>query len=175
MLRLPVLTANEQVVQVLTDGGCASCHSMAPDLPFYAHFPVIKGMINKHVQEGYATFDILPFMRTMKDESVPNEVDLNKVEQCIIDGSMPMKEYYLVHWGSSITPESATGCWQLSKASCQVFPQPAGSTRICQRTRTPSARQHRLSSAKGSFRQTALSRHTALCRLEPFRVLPVTA
>lgn len=99
------LTANEQVVQVLTDGGCASCHSMAPDLPFYAHFPVIKGMINKHVQEGYATFDILPFMRTMKDESVPNEVDLNKVEQCIIDGSMPMKEYYLVHWGSSITPE----------------------------------------------------------------------
>ena len=99
------LTANEQVVQVLTDGGCASCHSMAPDLPFYAHFPVIKGMINKHVQEGYATFDILPFMRTMKDESVPNEVDLNKVEQCIIDGARPSPL------------KSATGCWQLSKAS----------------------------------------------------------
>lgn len=97
------LPANEQLLQVLTDGGCASCHSANPKLPFYAELPVAKAMIAKHVADGYAAFDVDPIMDALQSGTAPDEVSLAKVERSIADGSMPMMEYYLVHWGSSIT------------------------------------------------------------------------
>lgn len=97
------LSPNEQLAQLIEDCGCLSCHSANPKLPFYANWPVAKGLIGQHVKDGYASFDIVPFLKALKDGTKPNEVDLAKVEQCIADGSMPMAQYYLVHWGSSIT------------------------------------------------------------------------
>ena len=70
------LPANEQMVKILTDGGCLACHSENPDLPFYAQIPVVKDLIGKHVEDGYASFDIAPFMDAMEQGTVPNEVDL---------------------------------------------------------------------------------------------------
>ncbi len=97
------LQANEQLLQVLADGGCASCHTANPDLPFYASLPVAKDMIGKHVADGYASFDVQPILNALAAGTAPDEVSLAKVERSIADGSMPMMEYYLVHWGSSIT------------------------------------------------------------------------
>lgn len=97
------LPANAQLLQVMEDGGCASCHSANPELPFYAQLPVAKGMIASHVAEGYAAFDAEPVMEALHRGTAPDEVSLAKVERSIADGSMPMAEYYLVHWGSSIT------------------------------------------------------------------------
>lgn len=97
------LPANEQLLQVLEDGGCASCHSANPDLPFYSRMPVAKGVIARHVADGYAAFDVAPIMDALRRGAAPDEVSLAKVERSIIGGSMPMAEYYLVHWGSSIT------------------------------------------------------------------------
>lgn len=97
------LPRNEQLAQVLKDGGCISCHTANPELPFYANLPIAKGLIGKHVKDGYATFDIQPFMDALQNGTAPNEVDLAKVEQSISNGSMPLSQYYLVHWGSSIT------------------------------------------------------------------------
>lgn len=102
------LPANEQLLQVLADGGCASCHSANPELPFYASLPVAKSMIAKHVADGYAVFDIAPIMEALRNGTAPDEVSLAKVERSIADGSMPMMEYYLVHWGSSITEAKET-------------------------------------------------------------------
>ena len=97
------LPANEQLAEILTDGGCQACHSANPELPFYANWPVAKNLIGQHVKDGYATFDVMPFMEAMANGTAPNEVDLAKVEQSLSNGSMPMAQYYLVHWGSSIT------------------------------------------------------------------------
>lgn len=97
------LPAEEQLTQVLTDGGCLACHSADPDLPFYANWPVAKGLIGKHVKEGYNVFDVKPFMDALQNGTAPNEVDVAKVEQSLSNGSMPLAQYYLVHWGSSIT------------------------------------------------------------------------
>ena len=97
------LPANKQLLQIISDGGCVSCHSANPKLPFYAGLPVVKGLIAKHVAEGYEAFDIAPFMEALQNGTTPNEADLAKVEQCIADGSMPMLQYYIIHWGSSIT------------------------------------------------------------------------
>ena len=117
------LQANEQLLQILTDGGCMECHSANPELPFYAGLPGVKGLIEKHVKDGYASFDVAPFMDALKNGTAPNEVDLAKVERSLADGSMPMQQYYLVHWGSSITASKEAMAMEDVKAiRAQFFP-----------------------------------------------------
>lgn len=97
------LPANEQLTEIMNDGGCVFCHTENPDLPFYASFPVAKQLIASHVEEGYKIFDIAPMMKAVASGEAVNEVDLAKVEKCVQDGSMPLMSYYLAHWGSSLT------------------------------------------------------------------------
>ena len=58
------------------------------------------------MEDGYAAFDMQPFMTAMREGTAPDEVSLAKIEQCIADGSMPLKSYYFIHWGASITNRS---------------------------------------------------------------------
>lgn len=117
------LPRTEQLAQVLTDGGCISCHTANPKLPFYASFPVVKGLIGKHVSDGYANFDIQPFMDALQNGTAPNEVDLAKVEQSISSGSMPIAQYYLVHWGSSVTkPKREAVLAAVKELRAEFFP-----------------------------------------------------
>lgn len=97
------LAPDEQMTQILNDGGCAFCHTANPDLPFYADFPVAKSLITKDVEEGYKAFDIAPMLQALAEGKAVNEVDLAKVEKCVADGTMPLMQYYLAHWGSSLT------------------------------------------------------------------------
>lgn len=97
------LPANDRVLQILEKGGCASCHSADPTLPFYANFPVAKGMIMKDVEDGYRTFDIEPLMEALRSGEMPRPVDVAKVEKVMLDQRMPQAKYYLVHWGSTTT------------------------------------------------------------------------
>lgn len=97
------LPANEQVAQILNDGGCVFCHTAAPPLPAYASLPGIGSLIRGHVEDGYKSFDIAPLMKALENGTAVNEVDLAKVEKSVIDGTMPLMSYYLVHWGSSLT------------------------------------------------------------------------
>ena len=87
------LPANEQMEQILTDGGCLACHSANPELPFYANLPGAKGLIEKHVKDGYAMFDVAPFMASLRDGSQPNS-------RCNFDESIA----YRMSWpGRSVT------------------------------------------------------------------------
>ena len=97
------LAPDEQMTQILNDGGCAFCHTANPDLPFYASFPVAKSLITKDVEEGYKAFDIAPMLQALAEGKAVNEVDLAKVEKCVADGTMPLMQDYLAHWGSSLT------------------------------------------------------------------------
>ena len=97
------LAPDEQMTQILNDGGCAFCHTANPDLPFYASFPVAKSLITKDVEEGYKAFDIAPMLQALAEGKAVSEVDLAKVEKCVADGTMPLMQYYLAHWGSSLT------------------------------------------------------------------------
>lgn len=121
----PDLPVHEQLLQVLEDGGCADCHTANPELPFYATMPLAKGLIAQHVKDGYAAFDIAPFIQALKEQTMPNEVDLAKVEQCISNGSMPMATYYLVHWGSSITDaKKEIALSDVKEIRAKYFPNP---------------------------------------------------
>lgn len=105
-----------QVSEIFDDGGCISCHSAAPALPFYATWPIVGDLVQKDSKDGYRAFDMVPMLNALDalEDAADGEalagrsteihpVHLAKVEKVILDGRMPMAKYYLVHWGSSIT------------------------------------------------------------------------
>ncbi|MBQ5844737.1 MAG: heme-binding domain-containing protein [Alistipes sp.] len=97
------LAQTERVLKILEDGGCLSCHSAEPKLPFYASFPVVGDVVVTDSKEGYKMFDCQPLIDALKSGQTPSMVDVAKVEKAAIDGDMPMAKYYLVHWGSQMT------------------------------------------------------------------------
>ena len=99
------LPINEQVHEIFADGGCLDCHSENPDLPFYAEFPLIGDMVKEDSQTGYRAFDMARLMVALKAGEEIDAVDLAKVEKVVLDDRMPMAEYYLIHWGSSLTED----------------------------------------------------------------------
>ena len=88
---------------IFEDGGCISCHSAEPKLPFYASFPVMGDVVVADSQAGYQMFDIEPLLSALKSGEKLSEVDVAKVERVALNGTMPLAKYYLVHWGSQVT------------------------------------------------------------------------
>ena len=97
------LPMNLQVLEIFEEGGCLSCHSADPEVPFYAKMPVAGKIVMKDIDSGYRAFDIKPFMEALAVDGEVNPVDLAKIEKVVLDDRMPMPKYYLVHWGSSLT------------------------------------------------------------------------
>ena len=95
----------EQVYRIFEDGGCLSCHSSDPELPFYAKLPVAGSIVMKDIDSGYRAYDMEKFMNELKVDGNVSAVDLAKIEKVVLDDRMPMPKYYLVHWGSSLTKE----------------------------------------------------------------------
>ena len=97
------LGSNAQVLEILEKGGCASCHTADPSLPFYAQLPVAGNMVLADVEQGYRAFDVAPLMKALAMGGELNAVDVAKVEKVAQDKSMPPAKYFLVHWGSQMT------------------------------------------------------------------------
>lgn len=97
------LSLSEQTLQILTEGGCISCHSSDPELPFYANVPIAGDLVKEDVMKGYRAYDIIPLMSALSSGAEPNAVDVAKVEKVAADKRMPMAKYFLVHWGSQMT------------------------------------------------------------------------
>lgn len=97
------LTADAQMQEIMASGGCLRCHSANPDLPFYANWPVAGGIIQKDVANGFRAFDMTEMAEALKAGKPVGKVALAKVEKVMMDGKMPLHQYYMVHWGSSTT------------------------------------------------------------------------
>ena len=102
------LALDARVAAILEDGGCISCHTANPELPFYANLPVMGKVVKQDAADGYRAFDIAPLMDALECSVTPNVVDVAKVEHVALDKSMPMAKYYLVHWGSQMTDAKAS-------------------------------------------------------------------
>ncbi len=101
------MPADERVAKILDSGGCIECHTANPPLPFYANWPIARKVITEDIVEGYKAFDIEPMLIAVGSGEAVNEVDLAKVEKTVMDGTMPLAKYYLVHWGSSLTKKKS--------------------------------------------------------------------
>ena len=97
------LPLETRVLQTIQAGGCESCHTAEPVLPFYAKLPVAGDVVMKDVEQGYRAYDIAPLMEALLGGEMPNPVDVAKVEKVALDKRMPAAKYYLMHWGSQMT------------------------------------------------------------------------
>ena len=80
----------EQVYKIFEDGGCLSCHSDDPELPFYAKLPVAGKIVMADIESGYRAYDMKPFMDVLKVDGQFSSVDLAKIEKVVLDDRMPM-------------------------------------------------------------------------------------
>lgn len=92
-----------RVLAILEEGGCMSCHSAEPDVPFYATLPVAGDVVMQDIENGYRAYDIAPLMEALRSGGEMQPIDVAKVEGVALNGTMPMAKYYLVHWGSQMT------------------------------------------------------------------------
>lgn len=98
---IPAGQLNEQVRAILLNNGCLDCHSPNAATPFYGNFPVAKKWVQEDIYNGTRYIDLDKVCRELEQGSKISEVDLAKIEQSMINESMPVAKYTMVHWGNS--------------------------------------------------------------------------
>lgn len=92
---IPDAPVSDQVTSILEQNGCFVCHDSKPELPFYAKLPVIKPMMEKHIDHAVRFTNL-----ASKDIQNPDEVTLAMIEHVLAYGTMPIIEYKMIHWGT---------------------------------------------------------------------------
>lgn len=100
---IPEGQLNVQVRAILMNNGCLDCHSPNAPVPFYGNFPVAKKWVLEDIQKGTRYLNLEKVCQELENGSKISEVDLAKLEQCMINGSMPITKYKMVHWGNSFS------------------------------------------------------------------------
>lgn len=101
------LPREQQALAILNDGQCLMCHSENPDLPFYASFPIAKGLIGTDLATGYKHTDLTNVYEALQNGGKVDEATLAKIERVIDKETMPMARFSMMHWGSAITGKKA--------------------------------------------------------------------
>lgn len=92
----------DKMAQMIVNSGCLECHTANPDLPFYVNLPFVGDLLKQDVMTGYRSFDIEPLYNAINNRDKVGEVDIAKIEKVIVDGTMPLLKYSIVHWGAYI-------------------------------------------------------------------------
>lgn len=98
--KLDGLNIDDQVAMILESNNCSSCHAKDAKLPFYASFPIAKGIIAKDVEIGIKNYNIEYLLANTKSPSV---VSLSMMEGAIGEETMPPLKYSIVHWASALS------------------------------------------------------------------------
>ncbi len=81
---------------------CVHCHAPATPKPFYASFPIAKGLVERDVKRGLEWLDLRAEL--FRDERPPlSEAAVAKVERALAEGSMPPGKYLLLHWNHALS------------------------------------------------------------------------
>lgn len=96
------LSPDLQAREIFETSSCAVCHSTDAELPFYASFPIVGEQVKKDVEEGYRHFDVSETLERLSVGEPVSKVALAKIEKTILDGTMPLKKFTLIHWGAAI-------------------------------------------------------------------------
>lgn len=91
-------TETEDINSILAQNDCYVCHSANPKLPFYSVFPIIGPMMDEHVQHAQKFIDL---EKATSDMNKINEVTLSMIEYALNENTMPIKEYKMIHWGTT--------------------------------------------------------------------------
>lgn len=94
-----------QAMKVLSDKGCAYCHTNDSEMPFYSEWPIAKPLMNADIQTGMKHFEITQLFNGIQNNEPVSEVALARIEKVLYDGSMPPKIYQSMHWSAGISNE----------------------------------------------------------------------
>ncbi|MEG0992781.1 MAG: cytochrome c peroxidase [Bacteroidales bacterium] len=97
------LTSDQQALAILEGSSCLSCHAVNAEAPFYASFPVVGDLVKKDMTDGVQRIDLSEALNNLAEGRPIGKVALAKIEKSIQDGTMPLKKFTLLHWGSSMT------------------------------------------------------------------------
>lgn len=81
---------------------CVHCHVPDAPLPFYARFPVAKGVMQRDIALGLATLDLRAELYRTGETPPLSEAAVAKVERAVDEGAMPPGQYLLLHWNQSV-------------------------------------------------------------------------
>ena len=96
-------TVKDQAHAVLSMNRCVDCHSIDPELPWYAAMPGAKPVIEKDIQLGTRSQNMQVVLDTLKKGEPVSEAVLEKIDRTTRINSMPPAKYYMVHWGTALT------------------------------------------------------------------------
>lgn len=98
---IPEGQLNAQVKAILMNNGCLDCHSPNAPLPFYGNLPLAKGLVHEDIHNGNRYINLEKVCQELEKGAKVSEVDLAKLEQSMLNESMPLAKYSMMHWGTS--------------------------------------------------------------------------
>lgn len=97
----------KQVASIMNKNGCLDCHAENAPVPFYGKIPGVKSLVVSDIKEGTNYIDFNPLMNALANGDIPTEVDMTKLENSALSGSMPPAVYYTMpwHWGKTLNDD----------------------------------------------------------------------
>lgn len=90
-----------QARAIMINNECLACHSSNAPAPFYHNFPVAGKLVKKDMRDAVRYIDLEKVCQALKEGKKITEVDLAKIEQSMINESMPVAQYKMIHWGTA--------------------------------------------------------------------------
>ena len=98
-------TLEGQFVQVVENNGCLQCHAAEPESFWYAGLPGFSALFEKDQTNGYRSIDLASVVDQINNGGEITLADIAKLEQSTINNSMPVIQYSVVHWGSTLNEQ----------------------------------------------------------------------
>ena len=83
---------------------CVNCHTEEYTLPFYANFPIARGIIEHDIHEGTRYVNYIEEIDVNAEPPI-SEVMLAKTEQTILESTMPPTRYTALHWDGGLNSQ----------------------------------------------------------------------
>lgn len=95
---------SKQVASIIRANECLACHSENAPLPFYGKFPIIGSVVKTDMIEAVRYVDLTPMVNALETGQPVSEVDLAKLENTALSGSMPPAKFshMPIHWGTTL-------------------------------------------------------------------------
>jgi cytochrome c peroxidase len=99
---------------------CGNCHTADGKIPFYASFPIARGIIQEDIRKGTEYVNLSAEFSAAPQKAV-NEAVLAKVEYTVEYETMPPMKYLLLHWNGSLSGTEESNILKWIKEERQQF------------------------------------------------------